>query len=228
MLIPKDLKPGLHPVIINTHGGFFSTAHSLFAPFFAPWALKLALDHRAIIVSADYRLLPTPNGIADQLEDLEDFWQWYLNTLPSVLQRNAARYEIDYKHSLLIGGSAGGYYATQLALSHPEDISALALTYPAVNLRDSIWTNGPAEGAPTVLRFPTEEMASEDEALTWVADTRKTVASKGGFERTPYLVALTQLGLFAQEMLEHDGVRLQSEQLPLERLDAGAKLPKAV
>jgi acetyl esterase/lipase len=228
VLIHKDLKPGLHPVIVNTHGGFFATAHSLFAPFFAPWSLKLAIDHGAIIVSADYRLLPTPDGIADQLEDLEDFWQWYRITLPSVLQRNAAGYEIDYNHSLLIGGSAGGYYATQLAMSHPDEISALALTYPAVDLKDDIWTDGPEESAPTVLRFPADEMAPRDEALAWVAEKRKTVASKGGFERTPFLVALTQHGLFAQEMFEHDGVRLQSEHLPLERLEAGAKLPKAV
>jgi len=218
----------LHPIIVNIHGGFFSTAHSLFAAFFAPWALKLALDHGAIIVSADYRLLPTPNGIADQLKDLEDFWQWYRNTLPSVLQRNAAGYEVDYKRALLTGGSAGGYFAAQLAMSHPDDISALALSYPAVDLQDQIWTDGPAKGAPTVLRFPAEEIPSKDEALAWVVETRKTVASKGGLERVPALAALTQHGLFTQEIFEHDGVKLRSEDLPLERLRAGAKLPKAV
>jgi len=228
VLIPKDLKPGLHPVIVNVHGGFFATAHSLFAPFFAPWALKLALDHGAVIVSADYRLLPTPNGVADQLEDLEDFWQWYRGSLSSVLQREAPGHQIDYERSLLTGGSAGGYYATQLAMSHPDEISALGLTYPAVDLRDDIWTKGPAKGAPTVLRFPLEGMASREDALSWVEGKRKTVASKGGFEITPFVVALTQNGLFAQEMLEHDGVKLQAEHLPLERLKAGARLPKAV
>jgi acetyl esterase/lipase len=228
VLIPETLKPGLHPVIVNIHGGFFSTAHSLFAAFFAPWALKLAIDHGAIIVSADYRLLPTSNGIADQLEDLEDFWQWYRSDLPSVLRRNAAGFEVDYKHALLMGGSAGGYYAAQVAMSHPDEIAALALAYPAVDLRDQVWIDGPAEGAPTVLRFPAEEIPSKDEALAWVAEKRKTVASKGGFERTSFLVALTQYGVFAQEMLEHNGVKLRTEDLPLERLKAGAKLPKAV
>lgn len=228
VLTPKDLKSGLHPVIVNIHGGFFSTAHSLFAPFFAPWALKLALDHGAIIVSADYRLLPTSNGIADQLEDLEDFWQWYRTTLPSILERDHPGYEVDYKRTLLVGGSAGGYYAAQLAMSHPDEISALALSYPAVDLRDQLWVDGPAEGAPTILRFPANEIPPKDDALAWVAEQRKTVASKGGFERTPFLVALTQHGLFGQELLEHDGVKLRSEDLPLERLKAGAKLPKAV
>jgi acetyl esterase/lipase len=228
VLIPKDLEPGLHPVIVNVHGGFFATAHSLFAPFFAPWALKLALDHGAIIVSADYRLLPTPNGVSDQLEDLEDFWRWSRGTLPTVLRGNASGHEIDYSRTLLVGGSAGGYYATQLAMSHPDEISALALAYPAVDLRDEIFTKGPAEGAPSVMRFPMEKMASRDDALAWVQEKRKTVASKGGFEITPFVVALAQHGLFAQEMLEYNGVKLQLEQLPLERLRAGGRLPKAL
>ncbi|KAM0715660.1 hypothetical protein Q7P37_009158 [Cladosporium fusiforme] len=228
ILIPKGLKPSLHPVIVNIHGGFFATAHSLFAPFFVPWALKLALDHGAIIVSADYRLLPTPNGVADQLEDLEDFWQWYRNALPSLLRRKAPGHEIDYHKSLLVGSSAGGYYAAQVAMSHPDEISALALIYPAVDLRDDIWTNGPSEGAPTVLRFPQEEMMSKEDALAWVQEKRKVVASKGGFEITPFVVSLTQHGLFASEMLEHGNAKLSSDHLPLERLKAGAKLPKNV
>lgn len=186
------------------------------------------MEHGAIIVSADYRLLPTPNGVADQLEDLEDFWQWYHRTLPLVIQQQASGHEIDYKHALLMGGSAGGYYASQLAMSHPDEISALALTYPAVDLRDELWTQGPANDAPTVLRFPAEEIPSKEDALAWVAERGKTVASKGGFEHTPFLVALTQRGLFSQEMLEHDKVKLQGDNLPLERLKTGAKLPKAV
>lgn len=168
------------------------------------------------------------DGIADQLEDLEDFWQWYRSTLPSVLQRNAAGHDIDYERALLTGGSAGGYFAAQLAMSHPDDSSALALSYPAVDLRDQIWIDGPAEDAPTVLRFPAEEVPSRDEALAWVAETRKTVASKGDLERVPALVALTQHGLFTQEMFEHSDVKLRSEDLSLERLRAGVKLPEAV
>jgi hypothetical protein len=73
-----------------------------------------------------------------------------------------------------------------------------------------------------------EEMASREDALSWVEEKRKTVASKGGFEIAPFVVALTQHGLFAQEMLEHNGVKLQPEHLPLERLKAGARLPEAV
>lgn len=215
-------------MIVNIHGGFYATAHSLFAPFFAPWALKLALDHGAIIVSADYRLLPTPNGVADQLEDLEDFWEWYTAVLPSLIQERTTGHEIDFNRVLLVGGSAGGYYATQLAISHPDEISAVALTYPAIDLQDSIWTQGPANGAPTVLRFPAEEIVPKEEALAWVTEKRKTVASKGGFEVTPYAVALTQHGLFTSEMFEYRDAKLHTAHLPVERLRAGAKMPKNV
>jgi hypothetical protein len=51
--------------------------------------MKLALDHGVTISSADDRLLPMLNGVADQLEDLEDFWQWYRGSSPAVLQREA-------------------------------------------------------------------------------------------------------------------------------------------
>lgn len=228
MLRPKDLQPGRHPVIVNIHGGFWATAHSLFAPFFAPWTLKLALDHDAIIVSADYRLLPTANGIAEPIGDLEDFWKWFTDELPAILENRAAGYEVDYRRLLLVGSSAGGYFATQLALSHPDEISAVALAYPAVDLRDELWTTGPIDGAPTILRFPEEEIPSKEEAMAWVAQQRKTVASKGGFEVTPYAVALAQHGLFASEMLEHGNVKLQPDHLPFERLKAGTKMPKNV
>ncbi|KAK5120579.1 hypothetical protein LTR85_006235 [Meristemomyces frigidus] len=228
VLIPRGLKQAVHPVIVNIHGGFFATGHSLFAPFFSPWLLKLAIDHGAIIISADYRLLPTPNGIADQLEDLEDFWQWSRAELPSVLERHAPGQLLDYSKVLLAGGSAGGYYTTQLALSHPNEVSVLALAYPAVDLKDDVFVHGPPVGAPTVLCFPAEQIPSKEDALVWVEKRRKTVASKGGFEITPFPVALTQHGILTSQMLEYDGVKLATEHLPLERIRAGATLPKAV
>jgi acetyl esterase/lipase len=228
VLIPRNLKPGPHPVIVNIHGGFFATGHSLFAPWFHPWQLKLAIDHGAIIISADYRLLPTANGIADQIDDLEDFWQWSRTKLPALLQRRAPGHSLDFNHLLLVGGSAGGYYAAQVALSHPNEISALAMTYPAVDLKDSIFVNGPAPGAPTILRFSENDIPSLSESLAWIEEKRKTVVSKGGFDITPYCVSLTQYGHFTHEVLEHNGVKLSTAELPLERIKAGQKLPKNV
>ena len=108
ILIPRGLKAELYPVIFNIHGGFLMTAHSLFAPFFASWGLDLAQDNSAIVVSPDYRLLPTPTGIADHLEDLEDFWQWSRSKLPGVLERrNAPGDSLDFSRLLIIGVSKG-------------------------------------------------------------------------------------------------------------------------
>jgi len=224
ILLPKNLQPGLHPVIVNIHGGFFATGHSLFAPWFRPWLLKLALDHNAIIVSADYRLLPTPNGIADQLADLEDFWQWFRGELPALLESRGVK--MDIGRLLLVGGSAGGYYAAQLALSRPDEIAALALTYPAVDLKDDIFVDGPAEGNPTVLHFPASEILPLSESLAWVKQRREIVASKGGFEITPYCVSLAQHECFSQEMFEYDTAELGVAELPLERIRAGGRLPR--
>ncbi|KAK4499629.1 hypothetical protein PRZ48_010147 [Zasmidium cellare] len=228
VLIPKNLKPGRHPVIVNIHGGFFATGHSLFAAWFHPWLIKMALDQDAIIISADYRLLPSPGGIADQLEDLEDFWQWIKAKFPTVLQDRAPGHALDFEHLLLVGGSAGGYYVSQVALSHPDEISALAMAYPCVDLKDSIVNEGPPLGKPTVLRFPEADIPSKEEGLAWIRKKRGTVASKGELEITPYCVSLAQNGIFNAEVFEYDGVRLTTNELPLERLKGGARLPKNV
>lgn len=226
VLVPRNLKPGPRPVIINVHGGFYAMGHSLFVPFFAPWIIDLALKNGAIIVSADYRLLPTPNGVADQLEDVEDFWQWTRSALPSILEQRAPGFSLDFTQLFLTGGSAGGYYVAHLALSHPDEVSVLAMAYPGLDLKDDLFINGPKPGAPTVLRFPAEEIPSKEDALAWVEGRRKVVASQGGFDITPYAVALCQHGVFVSEMFEHGDAQLKPEHLPIERLRNGGRLPK--
>lgn len=113
-------------------------------------------------------------------------------------------------------------------MSYPDEISGVAMAYPAVDLKDNVFVEGPPEGKPTVLRFPMAEVPSKEQGLEWVRNARKTVASKGELEITPYCVALTQNGVFFDEVLEYGGVRLTTQELPLERLRAGARLPKHV
>lgn len=79
----------------------------LFGPFFPKWVDKLALQNSAIIVSPDYRLLPSANGLDDVLEDVEDGWQWTKNKLPAILKEKAPGHSVDFSHVLLAGGSAG-------------------------------------------------------------------------------------------------------------------------
>ena len=225
VLIPKDLKPGSHPVIFHVHGGFLTTAHSLFAPFFSPCAIELALQCSAVIVSPDYRLLPTANGVADVLEDLEDFWQWTRSNLPKVLELRAPGHLIDLSQALLVGGSAGGYGVVQLALSHPDDVRAVAMVYPLLDPKDDIFVKGPTVNEPNVLRFPWKDIPSKDAIITWLHDKRKTVQTKAGFERTPFSVGATQYGLFHSEVFDNRNLIL-SHFDPLERIKAGGSLPK--
>jgi acetyl esterase/lipase len=81
--------------------------HALFAPFFARWVDKLALKNNAIIISPDYRLLPSANGLQDILEDVEDGWRWTKSQLPGVLENKFPGISMDLSHTLLVGGSAG-------------------------------------------------------------------------------------------------------------------------
>lgn len=107
VLIPKHLKPGLHPVIYHLHGGFFVMAHGLFAPGWEKWMHKLAMKQGAIVVSPDHRLLPSKNGIADVLEDIENGWAWMKRELNGVVGEKAPGFEVDLGRVLVTGGSAG-------------------------------------------------------------------------------------------------------------------------
>ncbi|GFP57137.1 probable carboxylesterase M8 [Trichoderma asperellum] len=226
ILIPKGLAPGVHPAIFNFHGGFLVNAHSLFAPFFPIWSLKLALENKAIIVSPDYRLLPSENGVADILEDLEDFWQWSRSdNFANILQNRSPEHSLDVSRLLLTGSSAGGYAAMQLALTHPDDIQAVATAYPFVNPRDPIMLSGPRDDEPTILRMAREEMPSKTSVLDWIEEKKSTVTTKAGFERTPFAAAAAQYGLYHSKIFDPRGLN-RPEFIPIERLRAGARLPK--
>lgn len=226
VLIPKGLAPGVHPVIFNFHGGFLVNAHSLFAPFFPIWSLKLALESKAIIVSPDYRLLPSENGVADILEDLEEFWQWSRSdTFVKILQNRSPGHSLDVSRLLLTGSSAGGYAAMQLALTHPDDITAVATAYPFVNPKDPIMFSGPRDDEPTILRMALEEMPSKTSVLDWIEETKNKVTTKAGFERTPFAAAASQHGLYYSKIFDPKGLD-RSDFIPTERLRAGARLPK--
>lgn len=226
-MIPKKAKLGIHSVILNFHGGFLVYGGSLFAPFFAPWILKLALESDAVLVSADYRLLPSSNGVADVLEDLEDFWKWTRSSLPAVLESRAPGHTVDYNRLLVTGGSAGGYCATQIAMSHPDDIAAMALVYPFVDPHDRLLFTGPAVGEPSIMRTPVEDLPPKEAVLSWIEDSRKMVVSKAGWERGPYAVAAAQYGVFYTKIFDHLGLD-RIEHSPLKRLAAGARLPQKV
>lgn len=73
--------------------------------------------------------------------------------------------------------------------------------------------------------MPLEEIPSMEDTLAWIEKTRKKPESRAGFERTPFAVAACQRGIFSSHMLDNKGLD-KADFHPLERIEAGAKLPK--
>ena len=71
----------------------------------------------AIFIAPDYRLLPEATA-AEVLDDVEDFWVWLHDTLPT-LTMNWDAFP-DLTRLACTGQSAGGYLAVQSALLFPE------------------------------------------------------------------------------------------------------------
>ncbi|KAL4970620.1 putative polyketide synthase [Aspergillus stella-maris] len=103
-----------HPVMVRWHGGGFVVGHRMYEPWFAQWLLDMALDHEAIIVTADYRLLPESNG-SDILGDVAQFWDWLQRTLPQYFEQNSLP-GIDISNILCCGESSGGFISVYCAL----------------------------------------------------------------------------------------------------------------
>ena len=113
------------------------TGSSLLPLLFSTWILDLAVANNAVIVSADYRLMPEATG-ADILTDVADLWSWVHNDLQSFISTTAVEPpQLDLAHILVAGESAGGWLATQSALTQPAgSIKAAIFLYPQLDLRD--------------------------------------------------------------------------------------------
>ena len=113
------------------------TGASLLPLFFTNWILDLAVVNNAIIVSADYRLMPEATG-ADILTDVADLWSWVNEDLQSFISTTAiATPQVDFAHTLVVGDSSGGWLAIQSALTQPAgSIQATIALYPQLDMRD--------------------------------------------------------------------------------------------
>lgn len=79
--------------------------------------LDICLTNSAIFIAPDYRLLPEATA-TEVLDDVEDFWHWLHDTLPTLTRTwNAFP---DLTRLACTGQSAGGYLAVQSALLFPE------------------------------------------------------------------------------------------------------------
>lgn len=104
------------------------------------WLLKHAIEHSAIVVSPDYRLLPESKGV-DILEDLVDFSRWLYTDLPNRVSNLAKDVIADVGNILVAGESAGGYLAVQSALLHPNPaIKVVVCAYGILDVKTRFFT----------------------------------------------------------------------------------------
>ncbi|KAF2445387.1 alpha/beta-hydrolase [Karstenula rhodostoma CBS 690.94] len=158
ILIPKDLKPGLHPVFVKFHGGGCVSGTWAYPNWFANWLVPLVHRNNAIIVSPNYRLLPEHNG-DDIQEDLADFWTWFKKGgVTDCLSSHAvphAEIQLDYTRVLAGGDSAGGYLAIQSGLTQPKGgLRAIIGCYPMTNYlrrkEEAIFMGEPSPPEPII------------------------------------------------------------------------------
>ncbi|KAF3050933.1 hypothetical protein E8E11_008701 [Didymella keratinophila] len=131
ILIPKNLKPGKHPILVKFHGGGLVTGDCIYAPWFAAYFIPFTHRANAIVVSPNYRLVPEHTG-AEILEDLRDFWTWLRDGgLKQYLASQNVDRELDFDRVLASGDSAGGYMALMSGLTQPKgEIKAVLAQYP--------------------------------------------------------------------------------------------------
>ena len=224
IIFSESLAPGLHPVILLTHGGYLISGRRDLATGVSPWLLQHALSHNAIIVSADYRLLPTPNGASDINDDLEDLWTWFRTKLSGVLAAQRPEIKADLDRVLLWGGSAGGYFATQLALSHADQVRALAVIFPMLDPISEFSMHGYMGSDKTLEDKPKDSFLTPDETRRELDRLRgEGVVSSAGPERDRVMFASIQWGIFG-ELFDPQG-EAKTAWLPIERIKSGSQLP---
>jgi acetyl esterase/lipase len=99
-------------------------------------SLELAILQSAIVISPDYRLLPEANG-ADILADVEAFWTWMRDDLPSIADQESWHVSPDLNRIACVGESAGGWLAVHSSLLFSSRIEIKAVISISAPLGDS-------------------------------------------------------------------------------------------
>lgn len=173
---------------------------SLFMNFWPYWLSDLALQHSAVIISPNYRLMPEATS-SQIYEDIEDFWQWlHSSALTSLLAGQGMPIELDLSRILTAGDSAGGLLSVILALSHPDELRAATATYPAVDIGSSDYSK-PRADPP----FGKSIHSSVIDNLNASIGTSPTVkSSDSSISRLEYMLAVVEHGklgqLYARDM----------------------------
>lgn len=117
LFIPQDLtaeqKAQPRPVILRYHGGGWMTGSRFSWEWMTRWTLEFALQHGAVIVIPDYRLMPEATG-AEILSDLADVVRWLPGNLANAVAGHGLT--VDLGKTLVMGESAGGWCAMETGL----------------------------------------------------------------------------------------------------------------
>ncbi|KAI7969143.1 hypothetical protein EIK77_006048 [Talaromyces pinophilus] len=242
ILVPQTDSRGKHPVIVRFHGGglvfkfpakftYIQIADklqiqgdSLVPELFPRWLLDLALNHNAIIISGNYRLMPEATGL-QILEDVEDLWTYiHSPTLASLLHSRPIPIELDLDRLIVVGDSAGGLLGASLALSHPDDIRAGILAYPMIDVRSDAFCT-PREKRITGLPLVPKSVLTEHLQALEIGDI---VSSAPPPNRSELTSAVFHHGMFS-ELYERRSENSPRRRLlfPLDKLrENETKLPR--
>ncbi|TKA77245.1 hypothetical protein B0A55_06143 [Friedmanniomyces simplex] len=197
ILIPKAMLENHGkkvPLAVRFHGGFLVTGHRLFADWYPQFILDFCQQHGAIVITADYRLMPEAKG-TEILDDIKDFYAWLL-TPGNLHSHLPAGVEVDPNNLLVTGESAGGYLAFMSTLIAPSAIKAVVMHYPMLDLRAAHYTEAYVKHIfnPPVPQIPGHVLAD------YLAGLKggEIVTSAIPLARVPLAMSMVQQGRFEE------------------------------
>jgi acetyl esterase/lipase len=208
-------KPTPSPMIVKFHGGFLVTGDALYDDWFPQWLVDYALQHTAVVVLPNHRLLPEATG-REIMDDVHDFWTWLRDKFPAYLGAEAAGLEVDLAKVLVAGESAGGYLSIQSALGSSGGLARASIaTYPVLDVGSRFYTEEYEKvvlGRPTVPKdvFASHVAAVEEDAKN---GKKRVVTSATPPDRLPFALSVVQQGLYRKLLGEEKFL------YPLERVD---------
>lgn len=188
--------------------------------FWAHWLSDLALQHDAVVVSPNYRLMP--ECTAPQIyEDIEDFWTWlHSSALTDLLAKHTTPTEVDLSRILVCGDSAGGLLSVSLGLSHPEGLRGSIATYPMLDvMSEDYW----AERTKPTAMGPLPRSVFDDTMKSVAIGTAHS--SETSPARLQFMVAAVEHGtwgpLYGRGL---DGASAQQREawIPMEKLESAS------
>jgi acetyl esterase/lipase len=197
VLLPKNIaSPQPRPVVVRFHGGFLVAGDALFDEWFPNWLISYLLQHDAIVVLPNYRLLPEATGL-EIMQDMKDFWTWVRDgSLQRYLDQETTGVRADLDRILAVGESAGGYLSIQAALDgYPR---ATIATYPVLDVSSRFYTEEYEKilvGAPTVPKHVLANHLKEIEEDAKNGKTRVVTAATPP-DRLPLAISLVQQGVY--------------------------------